>query len=71
MPPKIREGLPLKKGQIVRVYESDEVSQLFEVQEDVEWNRDFNRWGSVWLVGSYPPLFTHKGKIEVFSKVCH
>lgn len=53
-------GTPLKKGQIVRID-----GKLFEVAEDVEWNKDFQKWGSVWLVNEYPPVFTHKGGIEV------
>ena len=57
-------GFPYKKGQIVRID-----GQLFEVERDVEWNKDFNVWGSVWLVNQYPPIFTHKGKIELVSEV--
>lgn len=52
-------GFPYKKGQIVRID-----GQVFEVEKDVEWNSDFGVWGSVWLVNTYPPVFTHKGGIE-------
>ena len=58
--PKKNIGMPLKKGQIVRID-----GQLHEVAEDVQWWPDFGVWGSVWLVNQYPPVFTHKGGIEV------
>lgn len=71
MPPVIKEGIPLKKGQIIRVYnlDDDDKARIFEVEEDVKWNADFNIWGSVRLVGYYPPIFTHKGGIEVITDV--
>ncbi len=53
-------GVPYKKGQILRID-----GRVFEVERDVEWWPDFQCWGSVWLVGEYPPVFTHKGGIEV------
>lgn len=56
----LTKGLPLKKGQIVRIK-----GKLYEVAEDVKWDNDFRHWGSVWLVNSYPPRFTHKGGIEI------
>ncbi len=53
-------GYPYKKGQIVRIE-----GVIYEVAKDVEWWSDFQIWGSVWLVGQYPPIFTHKGNIEL------
>ena len=55
-------GLQLKKGWIVRVD-----GKTHEVARDNEWNADFGVWGSVELVGEYPPRFTHKGNIEIVS----
>lgn len=56
-------GFPYKKGQIIRFE-----GQIYEVSEDVEWLKDFKLWGSVWLIGFYPPLFTHKGGIELVKE---
>ena len=59
-------GIELKKGEIVRVTtgrDNDETA-LFEVEKDNQFNEDFGCWGSVWLVGRYPPVWTHKGGIE-------
>ncbi len=66
---KHSKGMPLKKGQLVKVsgYKDYPENSIFEVGADVEWNSDYKIWGSVWLVNQYPPLFTHKGGIEVIS----
>lgn len=53
-------GVPLKKGQLTEWKDG-----IFRVAEDVEWNEDFNSWGSVWLENVYPPRFTHKGGFKV------
>lgn len=59
-------GLPLKRGQLVEV-DTEELKGIFRVRDDVEWWDDFDSWGSVWLEGVYPPIFTHKGGIKVLS----
>lgn len=59
-------GFPLKKGQLVEVNFED-LKGIFRVAKDVEWNADFDSWGSVWLEGTYPPRFTHKGGITLLS----
>lgn len=66
---KHAEGMPLKKGQLVRVedIEGVEDGSIFEVEMDVEKNGDFNVWGSVRLKGLPCPIFTHKGGIEVLK----
>ena len=56
------KGFPYKKGQIVKID-----GRLYEVERDVEWSDDFGGYGSVWLVGEYPPRFTHKGGIELIA----
>lgn len=60
-------GIQLFKGDIVK-YEK----QLYEVAED---NKIVDEpafgpphWGSVWLKNFYPPVFTHKGEIEVVHR---
>ena len=62
--------MPLKKGDIVRVsgHEQIEDGSIFEVERDVEWCEYFKTWGSVSLVNQYPPLFTHKGGIEIVTE---
>ena len=59
---KRKKGVPLKKGQLIRL---DYMDGVFRVAEDVKWNKDFNSWGSVWLESLYPPRFTHKGGIKI------
>lgn len=60
------KGFPLKKGQIIRIN-----GDVEEVAEDVDWNDDFQTWGSVWLVNKYPPVFTHKSDIEILIDKPH
>lgn len=57
------QGIQLFKGDLIRLY-----GEIKEVERDNEWNNDFNCWGSVRLVGEYPPVFTHKGEIEIVSR---
>lgn len=61
------KGIKFCKGDIVK-YEN----QLYEVAED---NKIVDEpvlgpphWGSVWLKGFYPPVFTHKGGIELVQR---
>lgn len=67
---KHEQGIPLKKGQLVRLTGIEGIpdGSIFEVERDVEFSNDFNTWGSVKLVGMYPPIFTHKGGIELISQ---
>lgn len=60
----INIGMPLKKGQLIEV-DCEELKGVFRVEQDVEWDTYFKKWGSVWLEGVYPPLFTHKGGIAI------
>lgn len=59
-------GIPLRRGQLVEVKHTD-LEGVFRVERDVEWNAPMGVWGSVSLVGQYPPRFTNKGGIRVIS----
>ena len=68
---KEQKGISLKKGQLIRFLdvEDEEIKgKIFEVEEDNFLIPELNCWGSVRLVDFYPPLFTHKGKIEILQK---
>lgn len=60
----MNQGIQLRKGDIVRF----DNGELAEVERDNVWVTDIGphpHWGSVWLVGQYPPVFTHKGGITL------
>lgn len=57
-------GLPLKKGQLVEI-NIPGIRGIYCVARDVEWNQDFQVWGSVCLEGVPVPIFTHKGGIKI------
>ena len=64
------KGIYLKKGQLIRFLDAEEEEikgRIFEVAEDNRFVPELNGWDSVWLVGFYPPLWTHKGRIEILK----
>lgn len=68
---KEQKGISLKKGQLIRFLDAEDEEikgRIFEVAEDNIFIPEFNCWSSVWLVNFYPPLFTHKGRIEILKK---
>lgn len=58
-------GIELKAGDIVKFDDG----LVAEVAKDNDLVTDMGspHWGSVWLVGHYPPRFTHKGGLQVIS----
>lgn len=72
----ITEGIPFKKGQIIRftddLMDGEELlikkGCIFEVDEDTHWIKEFNCWSSVTFINFPCYVFTHKGLPFEFIK---